>query len=72
MAEIHGRIGPLLACHVIQRAGPQSHPGMLAPGPARLLPPWGPLTADLRPISIRPSRPGIHDHDPTTGSARSR
>ena len=36
MAEIHGRLGRLLACHVIQRAGPQSHPGMLAPGPARL------------------------------------
>jgi hypothetical protein len=51
MAEIHGRAGPLLACHVIQRQGPQPHPGMLntrtRPAPAA----WGPLTADARPIA---------------------
>ena len=33
MAEIHGRLRPLFACHVIQRAGPQPHPGMLTPTP---------------------------------------
>jgi hypothetical protein len=33
MAEIHGRLGPLPACHVIQRAGPQPHPGMLTSHP---------------------------------------
>ena len=51
MAEIHGRLGPLLACHVIQRLGPQSHPGMLAPGPVRLRPPGtahGRRTADCQ------------------------
>ena len=71
MAEIHGRLRPLLACHVIQRQGPQSHPGMLTPAPARLRAAWGPLTADARPIAIRPSR-HVHGHNPTTGSARSR
>ena len=51
MAEIHGRLGPLLACHVIQREGPQPHPGMLTPAPARLRPPGaahGRRTADCR------------------------
>jgi hypothetical protein len=73
MAEIHGRLGPLLACHVIQRPGPSSHPGMLAPGPARLRPPGArsrPTHDRLRSAPAGPA--GIHDHDPTTGSARSR
>ena len=41
MAEIHGRLGPLFACHVIQTAGPQPHQGMLTPTPARLQRPGG-------------------------------
>ena len=70
MAEIHGRLRPLLACHVIQRAGPQPHPGMLTPGPARLRA----AGARSRPTHdrLRSVPAGIHGHNPTTGSARSR
>ena len=59
MAEIHDRLGRLLACHVIQRAGPQLNPGMLTPAPARLRPPGGrsrPSHGRL-PIRSQPARP---------------
>jgi hypothetical protein len=74
MAEIHGCLGRLLACHVIQRASSQLNPGMLTPAPARLRAAWGPVTADARPIADPfPAGPaGIHYLDPRTGSARSR
>jgi hypothetical protein len=69
MAEIHGRLGRLYACHVIQREGPQPYPGMSGPAPARLRPPGG----RSRPAHGRlpipgPSRPGRHPLPrPTTG-----
>jgi hypothetical protein len=74
MAEIHGRAGPLLACHVIQRQGPQPHPGMLTPAPARLRPPGDRSrpTHGRSPIRSQPARPTSHYHDLRTGSARSR
>jgi hypothetical protein len=74
MAEIHGRLGPLFACHVIQRAGPQPRPGMphtrTRPAPAA----WGPFSADAWPIADQfPAGPaGIPLPRPTTGSAPSR
>jgi hypothetical protein len=73
MAEIHGPLGRLLACHVIQRAGPQPHPGMLTPTPARLQLPRGrsrPTHGQL-PIASLPAWPASLYHDPTTGSFRS-
>jgi hypothetical protein len=66
MAEIHGRLGPLFACHVIQRAGPQPRPGMLTPALARLRPPGvrsRPMHGRL-PISSQPARPASHYHAP--------
>jgi hypothetical protein len=74
MVEIHGPLGPLFACHVIQRQGLQPHPGMLTPTPARLQLPRRLLTADTRPIADPvPAGPAdIPLHDPTAGSVRSR
>jgi hypothetical protein len=74
MAEIHGRLGPLLACHVIQRAAPQLNPGMLAPGPARLRPPGGRSRPAHGGLPIPgPSRPGRHPTSSTHDrSVRSR
>jgi hypothetical protein len=73
MAEIHGRLGPLFACHVIQRAGPQPHPGMLTPTPARLQLPRGRSwpTHGRLPIPLPAGLAGIHYLDPTAGSFRS-
>jgi hypothetical protein len=70
MAEMHGRLGPLLACHVIQRVGPQLNPGMLTPAPARLRPPGGRSRPIADPFPADPA--GIHYLDTMTGSARSR
>ena len=74
MAEIEGRLGHLHGCHVIQRAGSQPHPGMLAPAPARLRPPGSRSrpTHGRLPIRFPAGLAGIHYHDPTTGSVRSR
>jgi hypothetical protein len=70
MAEIRGRLGPLFACHVIQRAGRQPHPGMLTPTPARLQLPRGrsrPTRGQL-PIPSLPAWPASLYHGPTAGS----
>jgi hypothetical protein len=66
MSEIHGPLGPLFPCHVIQRAGPQPHPGMLTPTPVRLQLPRGrsrPTHGQL-PIPSLPAWPTSHYHDP--------
>jgi hypothetical protein len=59
MAEIHGGLGPMFACHVIQRAGPPPHPGMLTPTPARLQLPRGRSwpTHGRLPIPLQPVCP---------------
>jgi hypothetical protein len=72
MAEIHGRLGPLFACHVIQRAGPQPHPGMLTPTPPRLQLPRGRSWPTHGRLPIPAGLPGIHYLGPTAGSVRSR
>ena len=74
MADIHGRLGRLLACHVIQRAGPQLYPDMLHTRTRAAPAAWGPVTADARPIADPfPADPaGIYYLNTRTGSARSR
>jgi hypothetical protein len=73
MTEIRGRLGRLLACHVIQREGPQPHPGMLHIRTRAAPAAWWPVTADVQPIADPfPTGPaGSHYLDTRTGSAGS-
>jgi hypothetical protein len=73
MAEIHGRLGPLPACHVINEQGPSpiracSHPHQ--PGTSCLGAAHGRRTANCRPVAA--GLADIPQARPTAGSVRSR
>jgi hypothetical protein len=73
MAEIHGGLGPLFACHVYPTSRAPAPSGHAHPTLARLQLPRGRSwpTHGRLPIPLPAGLPGIHYLDPTAGSIRS-